>query len=314
MKTYDYLIIDLLNIFHAHDAIAKKEDKSQNGIYGTIQKINKLKREYLKPEGIVYILSDNPTSKVQTRKLLDPEYKINRIERPQEFYKSLEVLALILQSYDDNYKYIQVPKLEADDLVPIVVENLPEDSLILAVSSDMDWSRIINYKNHRVVWHNRKEIVTRNLFEEKYGFFPSEQNVVTYKTFRGDPSDNIESGVPMLPTKHLFTMINFGSYDDIIENIDIIDIPDKWKEAIKERKARLDLNYQLVSFYPIPYKEMKPYIIDCKYKPRLLKNLYESLRFKIEYIDKRVDEFLKSQKRPEKKIDSFFELPKQQRI
>lgn len=323
---YDVLLIDLQNLYcrayFANESLTfdnGHEVIKTGGIFSSIMMIKRFIRDYLEKDGHVYILADNPTSKLQDRKLIDPSYKLNRIERPREFYRGLELLSAILLSYEDNFHYIQVPGIEADDFVPTIIDMINTDKNILLISSDMDWARSINYHNHKVIWYNFKEEINENIFESMFNFPPTEQNIISYKTYRGDKSDNIESGLPNIRERLILKMLEYGTVDDILNDIDIIDfIPKEWKEIIKSRKSRLLLNQQLVSFYPIELSKIKEFLVTCKYKPFTLKILYESIGFDIHKIDSRVYDIMREKKESKKKsdeeFDEFFRIPKTKRL
>lgn len=321
-KTYDAIIIDLNNIYCANYAIREKERYetveealSVGGIYGTVNSIKSILKKFGNSTTKVWVLADNPTSRFSNRKMISPDYKINRIERPRQYYRGLELVSLIVQSFSDNFNYLQVPNMEADDFVPVVIEQIPVDKEILMVSSDMDWARCIDYKGHKVSWYafNHKRVISKHEFVEKHGFEPTERNIVTYKSFRGDSSDNIEIGVPHIPEKILLQLLDYGDVEDIIRDIECIDfVSDHWKEVISERSAKLRINYQLVSFYPVVYKDIASFHIKCKYQPTTLKILYEGLGVNIDSFDRRVSEYIAKNDpaSASKKVDGFFIQPR----
>jgi hypothetical protein len=317
---FDYILIDLNNLFARNYAIHEKETYenenevlSAGGILGTLNSIKKLIRENGSEDTVVYLLADNPTSKVFSRKMISPDYKINRIEKPKMYYRGLEVLSLILQSYSDNFYFMQVPNLEADDLVPVIIDQLEKDKSILLVSSDMDWARAIGLHGYNAVWHNGKSIVTKGDFFDKYGFDPSEANVINYKTYRGDSSDNIEAGVPRIQEKLIFKLMEYGDVEDVITNIDTLEfVPPQWKEAIKERVPRLRLNKQLVSFSDVAYSEVRQFLIKCKLRHQTLKMLYEGLGIDPAMYDRRVSDYVASTNN--EKPNKFFTRPRIKRV
>jgi 5'-3' exonuclease len=299
-ERYSCIIVDLQNLYARNYAVHEKElyesiDEiiSVGGIHGTIISIKKILRDYAMPDTKVYFLADNPTSRQTSRKFISPDYKINRIVKPRIYYRGLELTSLILQSYSDNFIYIQVPKMEADDVVPVIIDKLPKEEKILIVSNDMDWARCIDYHDHSVTWYNGKMIMTNGAFFDKYGFEPTEENIVNYKTYRGDASDNIEVGLPYIPEKIVLQLLDYGSVEDVILDVDNIEfLNPKWKALIKERAPRLKINQQLVSFYPLEYSEIKQFIIKGKFKPSTLRVLYEGLGFNVDQFDSRVSHHL----------------------
>jgi len=322
---YSHVIVDLQNLYARNYAVHEKElYESMNevisvgGIHGTIISIRKILRDFCDENTKVYFLADNPTSKQTSRKLISPDYKMNRVSRPRIYYRGLELTSLILQSYSDNFIYIQVPKMEADDVVPVIIDTLPKEDSILLVSGDMDWARCINYHDHLVTWYTGKVMMTNGAFFDKYGFEPTEENIINYKTYRGDASDNIEIGLPYIPEKIVLKLLEYGSVNDVISDAESIDfLNDKWKALIKEQAPRLRINEQLVSFYPLEYSEIKQFIIKGKFKPSTLRVLYEGLGFDVDQFDSRVSRHLRNvnhKKEEIKSASSFFNKPTIKRV
>ncbi|MFA5652370.1 MAG: hypothetical protein WC933_03315 [Candidatus Paceibacterota bacterium] len=316
---YTTIIIDCNNLYHAN-YYTRKEEKQVAGksipvgtIEGTFLSIQKLEREFLEENGKVYCLADNPLSTALVRKEIDPSYKINRIKQNNEFYRGIDYLLMILESYKDNYYIVRKDKVEADDCVPPIILTLDKEERILLVSSDMDWARCINYQGYNVDWNNRKEIITKKEFNNKYGFDPNEQKIITFKCFRGDKSDFIDPGVLNIPTDILFQLLDYGTIFDIIRDCHYIPfLSQKWKDEIYERKGKLYLNYQLISFVPISPEDIKFHTLRGKRKKRSLKILYESLGLAIDKIDKVL--YTEIVEEESKKLDDFFEQPTIRRV
>lgn len=318
MNKYDVLIIDVYNIYHKNYAklshLTHQVGNSQivtGGIYGALRSFEKYQKDFLKEDGCVYYLSDNPTSKLLDRKAIDPEYKLNRIKRSPEFYRNIQFLLMILMNHNSKDFVVQKDGVEADDFVKAIIQNISKEKSVLLISSDMDWARMINYDGRNIQWYDTNSIMYKADFIQKYGFNPSEKTIVNYKTFRGDGSDNIESGLPHLPEKLLLQLIDYEDIYDILDNLEIISfLSDKWKEKIKQQAPRLILNYKLVSFIEISETDIQKFITLCQYKPAYLKLLYQSLGFKIESIDPRlINVFFDDDKIKNKEIDDFFIFP-----
>ena len=69
----------------------------------------------------------------------------------------------MLNNYSDKFKSVRLKHLEADDLVPTILESTIGNSLL--VSTDMDWARSID-KN--VDWFNTKQIFTISNLNDKF--------------------------------------------------------------------------------------------------------------------------------------------------
>jgi len=316
---YTSLFIDCNNLYHAN-FYTHKEEKTISGknipigaIEGTIISIKKLQREFLDDNGKIFILADNPLSTALMRKEIDPSYKINRIKENSEFYRGIDYLLMILESYSDQFYIVRKEKVEADDCVPPLIKTLDKTEKILLVSTDMDWARCIHYEGYYVDWYNRKEIMSNSKFIDKYGFPPTERNIITFKCIRGDSSDFIDIGVPNIPSELVMKLLDYGDVHDIIRDCHYISfLSKKWRDEIYERKGRLYLNYQLVSFIPISPEDIKLHILKGSRKKKNLKILYTSLHLPIEKID--YDLYKELEEAKSKKLDDFFVQPVIKRI
>jgi len=257
------------------------------GIYGTIRSINKLERELGSSNCQVYLLFDNATSGTTKRKKIDPDYKANRKKKDRSFYKALDYLRFILMNYKDNYTVVYRPKFEADDLTLPIISHIDKNANILLVSEDMDWSRLLS---DNIYWFAKKKIWDIDMFKEYYGFSPNLKSVIFYKAIRGDSSDNIEKGIPNIRENLVKQLINdYDDVDDMLNNLDNISyLSDKWKDKIRENKARLKLNSQLVDFITTKDDNIDDFIFPCEFKPNTLRTLYHALGFSISTFDPRL--------------------------
>lgn len=313
---YDVIIIDSNNWYHRNfethkDMTHKVGEKTivTGGIYGFLQSVKKWRRNFSHSDTKFYFLFDNPTTKSNLRQqMIDPHYKENRKKRPKSFYRSIDYLRLILENYDNDFYCIYGTGYESDDIAPYVLKKIPQDKKVLLISEDMDWSRLISENVHQYM---KDRIFTKKEFQNKYGFIPTLNSIVLYKTIRGDKVDDIPIGLSNLPEKILLKLIdNYKDIYDILDNLKTIRfLSELWQKRFIENRDRLILNHQLVSFFKI----QESYLNECtskgKYKPEQLKILYESLGFDIYDFDKRVYIYLQEKKMKKKYGDSFLLPP-----
>lgn len=253
-RKYRTLIVDLLNLYHRAFAVIdkdpeKSESFSEECVGLVLDMINSLIRKYALPTYAVVFALDNygdgSLSHLSRRKRIDSDYKKNRKVESVYFYKLYNLLQLILKNYSDSYMTSEAEGMEADDLVPYLTKKYGEDSSVLLISTDFDWSAHITKNVH---WLTKHELYDVKRFEEERGFYPSPSSVSIYKAIRGDHSDDIIAGVPRLPESLLLEIIR--KYDNIknffidLENIQFI--PRKWKDKIQKNKGRILLNHELV--------------------------------------------------------------------
>jgi len=296
-KKYDRILIDIHNLYLRNHNIYK--DKKQfirpsgkytinvGGIYGSLVSIEKLRREKLKENGFFIFLADNATSKIRTRKHIDPDYKIGRVKQRKSVYRNIDILIRILHHFDNVSSVVQIPKVEADDLVPVSLDLINEKEKGLAcllVSTDLDWSRCINYNNMKVDWFNGKEIIKPSIYLDKYGFYPKKESIIIYKSLHGDVSDSIPNPLKGMPKKELLKLVNEESILKVINNIDIYNISDKWKNEIKKNRNRLLLNEQLVSFIEISKADYLFHSVKCSFRKKTITTILNNLKLKPELL------------------------------
>jgi len=296
---YSKILIDGNNVYHRFYCVnngMKTKLKGTDvqlktgGIYGSIKYLQSIDK-YLSnlSNSRVYILFDNFSTRISNRKEIDPEYKSNRERRNPAYYRGIEYLQLILLSYSNKYSLIYRSNYEADDLCKPLIETFPKDDFILVVSDDQDWARLIDYNKRNVNWLFQREVYDKYAFNKRYGYYPSANKIILYKTIRGDTSDNIPVGLPYLPENILLQLLNdYENIYQVLNNLNDIDYLHKeWRQKFNSCKNRLMLNNDLVEYLNIPENEIFSYIYNCKFNKLALILLYNALGFKISKIDNR---------------------------
>jgi 5'-3' exonuclease len=291
---YNNILIDLCDYYHRSFAIKQKEISDGRTLLNetvilTIKQVLNLKKNYLEDNGTLWILQDNPVSKKINRKILDPDYKANRIKESDPFYRGLDYTFIILSKYDSNINCVRIKALEADDLVkPIIDEFIPNQKNLLA-SADMDWARCMSENTH---WLSRNGIHTQETFKETYKFTPNENTVTLYKSIQGDNSDNIPAIKGINEQTTLNIIENYFNVYDIFESIKRKDkkselLSDYTKKHLVENKDRLILNHQLIYFNYVSKQEISSAIIKGQFNETALKIFYEQINFPASF-DKRI--------------------------
>lgn len=312
---YDYILVDISNIYHAAMSVSAHLTMETaegtivtGGVYSSLKTIQRVAKEYLAENGKMYFLFDNTSSVESRRKQIDPEYKANRYKKDPMFYRGLDYLNLILLSYENGWIVVRRPGSEADDLVAAALWGIPEESNVLLYSNDLDWSRAISDK---VTWAKRDfakhsdVLVTKESFKAEYGYTPTRESVCLYKSFRGDSSDNIAIGVERIPEKVLLHIVeNYSSLPDLFRRLDDSSIPQNWRDAIREKKARLALNYSLIDFEHVDQEEFSAHSTETVFQPETLKRLYNVLGFQVTKIDPRIQKM----DAPKTEESEFFEF------
>jgi len=293
---YNNLIIDTNEFYkRAFDVICKKnQDKPADvlismTIHLTLQMILKCKREHLLDNGLIWILSDNPTSKITIRKNIDQSYKNNRTRESDGYYRGIDYLLILAQNYSEQFNTIRIKRLEADDLVPEVLKLCSGRTLLC--TADMDWARCMS---ENVDWFNHDRVYTQESFKNKYHFTPNENSVTLYKVLLGDTIDMIPSikGINEQTTLNIIE-----SFDDIFEVLSCIKkntekaylLSDYTKQTILKNEQRLITNHNLVYFCEVTSTEINQSLLKGKFNKQALSILYKALNFPTNF-DSRIED------------------------
>lgn len=296
-KKYDLIIFDIYLIYHAcfeaqtlKTFVYQGKEYPIQGVIGSLELIDKTIKKYGTDKTKAYFLFDNAkTSVLKHRKDLSPNYKANRPVMSQAFYRMLDALELILKAYRDNSYIYRVTHLEADDFVHNIINHYTtKDDKILMVSNDMDWCRSLD---NNVEQLRNGRVYTVDDFKKQYEFDPTFFNIVMYKAFYGDNSDNIIPAIPQLPMVYFRDFIKYsnsiyqflqkmneGFFDAFLDN--------NWKKRINLEREKLILNYKLADSPNFEDIELKQWCFDCNFIPEKLKILYGL--YHVEGVDKRI--------------------------
>lgn len=224
----------------------------------------------------VYLVFDNPLTKLNWRKKLDAGYKHPRELNADtaKFYEVLKAFKEIIRCYSDSYRLCYYTGCEADDLVlPIAdwIEGHYLGAKSLFVSADLDWARIIAARRH---WCNWKDIFDGPGFASRWKFRPEGKALQIYKAIRGDKSDAIHPGVPNLPAVYLAQALRAPSLEAWLANLGTL--PQHWQDKISVMLPVLRRNYTLVDFAPPPVS-IEEIIYVCKRSPEQSRIWFDTL-------------------------------------
>lgn len=296
-KDYSILIFDMHNLFYRvyYSIFAKERTGETNSILkqavkGTFKMIKYYIENYAisEDEVEIYCCFDNPTSKYNLRCGISDQYKKNRKTESENFYKTIDFIKNIILAYNNNYHLVYMMELEADDIILPLLNYLDiKDSAVLLISTDLDWSRCLNYKKNKIDWLSNKVLYTKVKFEQEFGFIPNIGKVCLYKSLFGDKSDGIPIGTPYLPTEIKKRLCNdFDNLQEFFSSYQYLDyLTANMKKIIKENEKQLLQNWQLVSFIDISsYGEhIKDHIYDGQFKKNFLIRMFESFDIPIDF-------------------------------
>ncbi len=250
--------------FYGIKLLTTKDGHFTNGIYGFITMLNRI-MELEKPDSVAVAFDlKKPTFR---HKMYDG-YKAGRKGMPPELAEQLPVLKEWLSLA--GFSVLECEGYEADDILGTLARLSEESGNDCAIASgDRDSLQLVS-KTVRVLntvtKMGRPEIVVYDVdaIKEKYGVEPIK--MIDIKALQGDSSDNIP-GVPGIGEKTAGSLVSeFGTIDEIYENIDSLNIKDSVKNKLISGKDSAYLSRELGTICKsVPISEN---LEDYKIKPR----------------------------------------------
>ncbi len=214
------ILIDSNNIayraFYAlPDTIATSSGIMTNAVLGFINMLLKL-IEDLEPDTVICTFdSKGPTF----RHKMFEEYKMHRKKMPDELAHQLPLIKEVMEAF--NIKCLEKEGMEADDILASIARGAAADyGETIIVTGDKDMLQMVSERIK--VLSSRKSITDTIIYDkgrviEKMGVEPGK--VKDLLALMGDNSDNIP-GVPGIGPKTAVKLIGeFGSLEDIYDNI-----------------------------------------------------------------------------------------------
>lgn len=225
--------------FYALPQHLKTKDGFPTGLLtGFTNFISTLQKDHDSDYLIFAVDSKGPTF----RNEIDENYKANRQAPPPELTMQLPVAIEWINKM--GYKTLGLPGFEADDMIATVVKFAKEKGYIVrVVSHDKDLYQLIDDDKVVLVDAIKRKSINEAACYEKYGVTPKQ--FVDYQSILGDSADNVPGvkGIGKVGAEKLLK--EFGTLDNIYENIDAIKGANKKK--LLESKNQAYMSKQLVS-------------------------------------------------------------------
>lgn len=204
--------------FYALPDLTNKKGLHTNAIFGFTNMLFKLIDTYKPTHISVAFDKKAPTF----RHLEYKEYKAGRKKMPDELKQQLEPLKNLLDAF--NINRLEIEGYEADDIIGTVSLKAEQDGYkVYIVTGDKDAIQLASKTTTTLITKKgvgEVEEYDFNGVEEKYGMTPTQ--FIDLKGLMGDKSDNIP-GVPGIGEVTGIKLIKeFGSIENIIENIDSV--------------------------------------------------------------------------------------------
>lgn len=238
--------------YHALPPLTTKKGQEVGAVYGFLLFFLKILKE-LNPDFIMATFDlPFPTFRHKKFKL----YKANRPKTDPELSQQIPKTKEILESF--GVPVFEKEGFEADDLIGTISKLAQEKTSfspveIIILSNDFDVMQLINSQTK--VYSLKKGvkegvIYDQNSIKDKYQGLNPEQ-LVDFKSLRGDPSDNI-AGVKGIGEKNALWLIKeFGDLDNLYREIEegtekAGQIKSGIKKALTEQKGEALLSKELI--------------------------------------------------------------------
>jgi DNA polymerase-1 len=225
----------LYRSYHAIRGLATSEGFPSNALYGFVQTLLKVIREY-DPEYLAVAFDlPGPTFRHE----LYPEYKANRPPAPEDLVVQIPWIKKILDAY--RIPCVEKEGYEGDDVMGTLARQAREEGLeTVLVSGDKDLHQLVG-DGIQILEPRKGVMMGPEEVAAQHGVPPGQ--LIELFALVGDKVDNIP-GLPGVGPKTASALLKqFGSLDEIIRRADEIEKP-KLRKAVQEnadaiRKARV---------------------------------------------------------------------------
>lgn len=227
----------LYRAYHAMPPLTNSEGKSTGTIYGVINMLRKLLRQY-QPEHMAVVFD----AKGKTfRNDMYAEYKANRPPMPDDLREQIDPIHQIVKAM--GLPLLVVEGVEADDVIGTLADQATKAGIDTLISTgDKDMAQLVS--QHVTLINTMNDTLTDEAaVQKKYGIAPPQ--VIDYLALMGDKSDNIpgvESVGPKTATKLLQ---QYESLDGVLAHAD--EVKGKMGEKLRAASEHLPLSYELAT-------------------------------------------------------------------
>ena len=315
----NFVLVDgssyLYRAYYALPHLKNTDGEHTGAIYGVSNMLSKLLRTY-NPSYLCVIF--DAKGKNFRHEIYD-QYKANRSSMPVELSQQVSPIIDLIKSL--GIKILQVPNVEADDVIATLAsQNYKDNIKVLISSGDKDLAQLVNSRVTLVNSMDEKILDTNGVIK-KFGVNP--EKIFDYLVLVGDASDNIPGVDKVGPKTAVSLLDKYDNLESIIQNID--DIKGKVSENLSKSKDSIAIAKKLIELKKDVDIDLDPekYIISKRDESTLsdltskyqLKSLSDSFGIKVKkntnikksykVIDKEVDFDKLLQKLVKKKIFSF---------
>jgi len=236
-----FILVDgssyLYRAYHAMPDLTNSKGKATGTIYGVVNMLRKLLRDY-KPSHIAVVFD----AKGKTfRDDLYAEYKANRPPMPDDLREQIEPIHTIVKAM--GLPLLVVDGVEADDVIGTLAQQATEQGIETVISTgDKDMAQLVN--EHVTLINTMSNTITDvEEVHNKYGIAPN--RIIDFLALMGDKVFNIP-GVPSVGPKTATKLLQqYDSLEGVIAHAD--EVKGKLGEKLRSAAADLPLSYELAT-------------------------------------------------------------------
>ncbi|THB64243.1 MAG: DNA polymerase I [Gammaproteobacteria bacterium] len=227
----------LYRAFHAMPPLTNGSGEPTGAVYGVINMVKKLLKEY---PGRRFAVVFDAKGKTFRNDMYD-QYKATRPPMPDELRPQIEPIHNIIRAM--GVPIIVISGVEADDVIGTLAAQAEKDSIEVVISTgDKDLAQLVTEKVTLLNTMNDTVLDIPGV-KEKFGIPP--ELIIDYLALVGDKSDNIPGVEKVGPKTAVKWLEKYGSVDAIIENA--AEIGGKVGENLRNGIEQLQLSRELVT-------------------------------------------------------------------
>ena len=235
----------LFRAYHAPPHLTNSKGEATGAIYGVINMLKSLVRQFNPSHMVVVFDAKGPTF----RNEMYSEYKAHRPPMPDDLRTQIEPIHEIIKAM--GLPLVSITGVEADDVIGTFARIASEQQRHVLISTgDKDMAQLVN--EHVTLINTMTDtVLDPQGVVDKFGIGP--ELIIDYLALMGDKVDNIP-GVPGVGEKTALAMLQgIGSIKSLYERLD--DIAGlgfrgskTMAKKLEEHKAQLELSYDCLLY------------------------------------------------------------------
>ena len=254
--------------FHALPPLTNSKGQPTGAIYGVVNMIKKLLKDY-QPTHVAVIFD----AKGKTfRDDWYPEYKAHRAPTPPELSSQFDPLVQVLKAM--GLPLLIVEGVEADDVIGALAHQAGEQGIDVLISTgDKDMAQLVNERVSLINTMTNKSMDIAGV-KEKFGVHP--EQIIDYLTLMGDSVDNIPGVNKCGPKTAAKWLGEYQTLDNLLANAE--KITGKVGEYLRESTTHLPLSKRLVTIkkdidLPVTLNDLLPQLPNNEQLIELVRDL-----------------------------------------